>query len=355
LFCNSIESPVRELKQWSARLLWRHQQAGPALLYADRYSTEWRVSEASSFTPAKIGTPRTLVQTFKSLDRSASVSLIIADYSDWSAEPDFHSVQTPERGAPTRAEAIASVVSKRSGSDKEQVVSFWQNGKFAVALRSDSMNAARAKSFTQGLVATDDLIGRGYEPIEGFVESRNVIAPSNSNEVSASVTFTSEAQGPSRPLTVTVNVLRDASKQYRQLQDVNGDIEGSGKPFGTGRVFRSYRTFATGLFGLFEENKYTYFVAAYRDAKDNLLHRGRQGQRGYFQGFGNGQLSEADQKEVFFLLWHVRAGSADEWRSLTAGLQASMLQVPIQRSMRFGPLKVTLRREKDFVPGRAFL
>jgi hypothetical protein len=339
----------------SARLLWRRQHAGPALLYADRYSTEWRVSEASSFTPAKIRTPPTLVQTFTSLDRSESISLIIADYRDWSAEPDFRSVQTPERGAPKRAEAIVSAIPKRSGVDSGLVVAFWQEGTFGVTLRSDSIDAARAKSFVQGLVETDDLIGRGYEPTDGFVESRSVIAPSISNEVSASVTFTSEAQGPSMPLTVTVNVLRDASKQYRQLQDVNGDIEGSGKPFGTGRTFRSYRTLASGLYGLFEENKYTYFVAAYREGENDLLHRGREGQRSYFQGFGDGELSEADQKDVFFLLGHVRAGSADEWRSLTAGLQASMLQVPIQRSMRFGPLEVTLRREKDFVPGRAFM
>jgi hypothetical protein len=85
-------------------------------------------------------------------------------------------------------------------------------------------------------------------------------------------------------------------------------------------------------------------------------HESRQKQQNYFpSGLSNAELSEAEKQEVFYLLARVRAGNADEWRSLTAGLQASMLQVPIQRSMRFESLEVTLRREKDSVPGRAYM
>jgi hypothetical protein len=339
----------------SAKLLWPHKRKPDPLLYSDRYASDWRVTEASSFTPARIRTPQTLVQTFKRLDTLQTVSLIVTDNRNWSAEPELPSGQAPPRGSPNRSAAQVSVVPGNTSSKRQQAVSFWKEGLYDVFLRSDSMSSVRAGTFLRGLVPTDDLLTRGYEPQEGFEETRRVIPASTSNDVSASITFTNKTQNPKIPLAVTINVLRDASREYLQLQELNGGIEKSGKPFGNRREFRNYRTFTAGLFGLFEEDKYTYFVSAFRQDSD-FTRPNRQGQRNYFSGtFNSRELSESDQDDVFFLLAHVRAGDADEWRSLTGELQASMLQVPVQRTMRFGSQEVTLRRETDFVPGRAYM
>jgi hypothetical protein len=336
----------------SARILWREKSSSPALLYAERYSTEWEVSEANSFTPGRVRTPPTLVQTFTSVDEKENASLTVADYRNRSAEPEFAQSGTEDSGAPKRADAVVSSLLANGPNEKSQSISIWQEGPYRVLLRSSSTNVDWVKRMVKSLKPTDDLILRGYRTPEGFKEGLRALPAETSNDVSASVTFRNE----DRKLSVTINVVRNASRHYIEMQEVSGDFSGEGRSFGRGRTFRPYRTFGYGVVGLFVEGTYTYFVAASRD-NDNAEPGNRQGQRDYFHGrFGSGELSDADELELFLLLGHVRAGNADEWRSLTAGLQSQMLQIPETRSLRFGSLDVTLRQEKkDFIGGHTYM
>jgi hypothetical protein len=91
-------------------LFWRERPKALPLLYADRYSTDWKVSEANSFTPSKIRTPKTLIQTFTSLDRKETVSVTINDYRNRSDEAEFPIEYGNTPGIPKRADATAFTV-----------------------------------------------------------------------------------------------------------------------------------------------------------------------------------------------------------------------------------------------------
>lgn len=325
----------------------RNSQSPPLLTVKDP-PKQWELTFASSHQPAKIVLPTEVFQRFDSFDNRHTMLVTttqgdrrFADSSLGTPRNDRRVEQSTALTLQARATATDSFPVHTPANEpvlmewKQPMVPFTMNQSATVVrLEAWGMPSSDVQSLGRNLRARPNLLAKGWSTPPGFFEQ--IVLPKRDvlDGHQSSLVFRSTIDGKTR-------VLLQMRPTYNTTTIDTGDL--SDRPekatLPSGRIVRFSRAY-THNYG-WTESGYEFSAIVSRNDRDDRSAISNQQSEYYFSRLE--PLPNRHVDGVLDLIDRVRLGTDEQWRSLNAGYQRSLQQLPVLESQQLGGHQIVTR------------
>ncbi len=310
---------------------FRENQGLPLLVIKD-LPKQWELTFATAHQPANILLPTTVFQRFDSFDKRRTV-LVSTQREDGrfgqaslgtpKIDPEFLASNTMTSQGEAQASDSFPVHSTANRpvmmAWKQPIVPFTMNQSATVVyVEARGMPSSDVRDFGRTLTARADLLQNGWSTPKGFTEQISVPPRSAFEGIQSSLIVRSNLDGKTRVLLQ----MRRAQEPAVETEDLRGPPETSTLP--SGRVVKFGREFAHNYWWM--ESGYEFRATVLRSDNEDRNGGKATQQTKWFYSFE--PLPNRHVGGVLDLLDRVGLGNDEDWRSLTAGYQAALQQMP---------------------------
>jgi hypothetical protein len=326
---------------------FRHD-ASPPLLTVKDLPKQWELTFAAAHLPASVLNSTAVFQRFDSFDNKQTVLVTTLREDRRFADP---SLGTPRIDPANLASATMKSQPEAVASDsfpvhtpadapvmmewKQPLVPFVMNQSATVVyIEAYGMPSSDVRSLGRSLKARAKLLENGWSTPKGFSEQIVVPQRQASEGIQSLLMFRSTLDGKTR---VVVQVRR-AGEEALEIGDLHDPRGTASLP--SGRVVTFNREFRHNY--SWKESSYEFSVTVWRSDIETLGSVGSTQQtRNDFSRLE--PLPDRHLDGILDLLDRIRLGNDEQWRSLTAGYQASLNRLPSLRIMHIGSNEIETR------------
>ena len=330
----------------------------PKLLVVKDLPNRWVLTFATSHLPAKVINPTAVFQRFDSFDKRRTVLVTTRREDGRFSDPSLGAPQVdPTRLAATnmmfQAEAIASDSFPVHSLANRPVMMEWKQpldrfvmnqSETVVHVEARGMPSSDVRDLGRSLTARPNLLQNGWSTPEGFTEQITTPPRAVLQGIQSSLIVKSTLDGNTR---VLLQMSR-ATEPSIPTDDLREPPETLTLP--SGRAVKFSREFAHNYW--WNESGYEFYATVLRT--DNEERNGGEAIQQTKSFYSFEPLPDRHLDGVLDLLDRVRFGDSDQWRSLTAGYQASLQRLPSLGAIQIGGHRIevrTLPKSTDEKPG----